>query len=91
MSALPFRPCCRTVRRLVLIGALPAGVPHAARDIQIARDRITCGIASLVDQDYFKGQHRRPTNKEGWKEWLRLQASAQNALSSGSGAVFGGL
>lgn len=91
MSAFPFRPSSRTVRRLVLIGALPAGVPHTAREIQIARDRIAWGIASLVDRGYFKGQHRRPTNKEGWQEWLRLQASACYHATGGSAAVFGGL
>jgi hypothetical protein len=91
MSGYHFRPCSRTVRRLVLIGALPAGVPHSARDIQIARDRIAFGIASLVDSGYFKGKHQRPKNLEGWHEWLRLQASARSTAASGSKAVFGGL
>lgn len=91
MSAFQFRPCTRTVRRLVLLGALPAGIPHTAREIQIARDRIACGIASLVERGYFKGKHRRPSNKEGWHEWLRLQASARYNATGGSAAVFGGL
>lgn len=91
MSAFPFRPCSRTVRRLVLVGALPAGVPHTPREIQVARDRIARGIASLVDQGHFKGQHRRPRNDEGWNEWLRLQASARSNAASASEAVFGGL
>lgn len=91
MSGFQFRPCSRTVRRLVLIGALPAGVPHTAREIQIARDRIACGIASLVDSGYFKGKHRRPKNREGWQEWLRLKVSARPIPSGGSGPIFGGL
>lgn len=91
MSGFHFRPCSRTVRRLVLIGALPAGVPHTARDIQIARDRIAFGIASLVDSGYFKGKHQRPKNLEGWQEWMRLQASARPTPSGGSGPIFGGL
>lgn len=91
MGSFQFRPCTRTVRRLVLLGALPAGIPHTAREIQIARDRIACGIASLVEHGYFKGQHRRPSNKEGWREWLRLQASARSNAASGSEAIFGGL
>lgn len=76
MSIYQARPCRRTVRRLVLIGALPAGVAPTAREIQIARNRIARGVASLVDRGFFKGDHRRPSNKEGWMEWLRLQASA---------------
>lgn len=91
MSGFHFRPCSRTVRRLVLLGALPAGIPPTAREIQIARDRIAWGIASLVEHGYFKGQHRRPRNDEGWHEWLRLQASARSNAASGSEAVFGGL
>lgn len=91
MRSRPFRPCSRTVRRLVLIGALPAGVPHTAREIQIARDRIASGIASLVDRGHFKGQHRRPRNEEGWQEWLHLQISARYSDTRGPGKLFGGL
>lgn len=91
MSAYEHRPCSRTVRRLVRIGALPSGVRHTAREIQIARDRIAQGIDSLVDRSYFKGQHGRPTNREGWEEWLRLAAKAQHGTPHGLSYAFGGL
>lgn len=77
MSVYQYRPCSRTVRRLVQIGALPAGVRHSARDIQLACDRIALGIDSLVDRGYFIGHHGRPTNREGWEEWLRLVDKAR--------------
>lgn len=91
MTAYHYRPCSRTVRRLVLVGALPAGVAHTAREIQIARDRIASGIASLVNRGHFKGQHRRPTNEEGWQEWLRLQTSSQGSDTRRWGTLFGEL
>ena len=77
MNTYRYRPCGRTVRRLVLLGALPVGVLHTPEEIRVARERIALGIASLVDQNFYKGKHRRPRNKEGWQEWLRLQASAR--------------
>lgn len=81
------RPHKKTVRRLVLDGALEAKAEHSEADIKLAYRRINIGIESLIRRSFYAGRRGRPTNREGWLEWVGLQGVAQSPDSR----ILGGL
>lgn len=80
------RPHKKTVRRLVLDGALEAKAEHSEADIKLAYRRIDIGIDNLIRRGFYAGRRGRPTNREGWLEWLRLQSLVPRL----GGKTFGG-